>query len=77
MKIDFVKRLLRPIKFRIETLKLIRPYSRYIEKNLATMGISLSREKQRSYIIMQAHIIEKGLSLCDYFGLSKPRFHIT
>lgn len=74
MKNSFIIKLLRPIKYRIDTYKLIRPYSRYIEKNIASLGISQSREKQRAYILMQAHIIEKGLSLADvkpWFGQPK------
>lgn len=52
----------------------MKPYFGFIEKNLASNGISLSREKMRSFIMMQAHIIEKGLSLADvkpWFGQPK------
>lgn len=67
-------KIMRPIKYWLETRKLMRPYEKYIEKNLASHGISSSREKMRSYIIMRAHIVEKGLSLSDvkpWFGQPK------
>ena len=67
-------KILRPIKYRVQTNKLMKPYVRFIEKNLASNGISLSQEKMRANIIMQAHIIEKGLSLVDvkpWFGQPK------
>lgn len=71
---DLLFKMLRPIKNRLVTRRLIRPYFRYVEKNLASNGISLSREKLRSSIMMQAHILEKGLSLAEvkpWFG--QPR----
>lgn len=67
-------KILRPIKYRMFTKKLTKPYVRYIEKNLASNGIATSREKMRSNIMMQAHILEKGLSLADvkpWFGQPK------
>lgn len=66
--------ILRPIKYKIQTYKLMKPYIRYIEKNLGSNGISLSKEKMRANIIKQAHILEKGLSLVDvkpWFGQTK------
>lgn len=67
-------KILRPIKNYLVTRRLIRPYFRYVEKNLASNGISLSRDKLRSSIMMQAHILEKGLSLVEvkpWFGQQK------
>lgn len=71
---SFLIKLLRPLKFRLETRRLMRPYFKFIEKNIASNGISLSKAKMRSSIMMQAHIIEKGLSLADvkpWFGQPK------
>lgn len=69
-----ILRILRPIKYRLHTRKLMKPYYKFIEKNLASNGISLSQEKMRANIMMQAHIVEKGLSLADvkpWFGQPK------
>ena len=71
---ELLLRILRPAKYRLGTKKLMRPYFRFIEKNLASNGISLSKEKTRANIMMQAHILEKGLSLADvkpWFGQPK------
>lgn len=71
---ELLLKILRPIKYRIGTKKLMKPYFRFVEKNLASNGISMSREKMRSYIMMQAHIVEKGLSLAEvkpWFGQPK------
>ena len=73
-------KILRPINYWIQTNKLMKPYVRFIEKNLASNGISLSQEKMRANVIMQAHIIEKGLSLADvkpWFGQPKIRSLMT
>jgi nitroreductase len=52
---------------------MMRPYYRYIEENLAS-SLPKTREKERSYILIQSHIIEKGLSLAEvkpWFGQPK------
>ena len=69
-----ILKFLRPINSWFKTRHLMNPYIRYVEQNLATFGISMSREKMRANIMMQAHIIEKGLSLADvkhWFGQPK------
>lgn len=69
-----IKDIIRPLKYWTTTLKLFWPYLKFTEINLASFGISKSREKMRSYILMQVHIIEKGLSLADvkpWFGQPK------
>lgn len=72
--IEKLKDLIRPLMYRAETVKLMKPFFKFTEKNLASFGISKSREKMRTYVIMQVHIIEKGLSLSDvkpWFGQPK------
>ncbi len=74
MNNSIVMKILRSIKYLMETIYLMGPYIKFIENNLASHGISLSREKMRSSILMQAHVIEKGLSLSyvkPWFGQSK------
>lgn len=69
-----IKNLIRPIKYRIATFKLLWPFFKYTERNLASFGISKSKEKMRSDILMQCHVVEKGLSLADvkpWFGQPK------
>lgn len=71
---NILLKILRPIKYRLQTKKLMKPYFKFVETNLASNGISMSREKMRSNIMMQAHIIEKGLSLSEvkpWFGQPK------
>lgn len=65
--------LIRHFKYKLVVRKMMRPYNKYVEKNLAS-GLPITREKQRTAILIQSHIIEKGLSLSDvkpWFGQSK------
>ena len=52
---------------------MMRPYDKYVEKNLAS-GVPNTKEKQRTAILIQSHILEKGLSLSNvkpWFGQPK------
>ena len=69
----------RHIKYTFRVRKMMRPYDRYVERNLAT-GVPITQEKQRTAILIQSHILEKGLSLSDvkpWFGQPKIKALIT
>lgn len=65
---------LRSIKYWFSTKKMMKPYFEFVKNNLASNYAPVNREKLRSYILMQSHVIEKGLSLSDvkpWFGQQK------
>lgn len=72
--IECIKDVLRPIKYWKDTFTILWPFIRFTESNLASFGISKSKKKMRSNILMQCHVVEKGLSLADvkpWFGQPK------
>ncbi len=65
--------VIRHFKYKLAVRKMMRPYDKYVEKNLAS-GFPITQEKRRTAILIQSHIIEKGLSLSDvkpWFGQPK------
>lgn len=69
-----IKAMLRPLKWRLETIKLLVPEYRKLLKEYGAFNTKSDQQKQKFLIIMEVHVIEKGLSLKDCragFGVPK------
>ena len=58
-----IKNILKEIKYWLATRRVFKPYFRYVLKQLGSHHRNSSRQKYSASIIMQSHVIEKGLSL--------------
>ena len=71
---SIIKKVLRPLKYRYIAIKLLIPeYSTFL-KEYGGINTFADQKKMKYLIIMQVHVIEKGLSLKDCrpgFGVSK------
>ncbi|MBO4620709.1 MAG: nitroreductase family protein [Victivallales bacterium] len=54
---------MKEIKYWLATRRVFKPYFRYVLKQLGSHHRNSSRQKYSASIIMQSHVIEKGLSL--------------
>ncbi len=69
-----IKQLIKPLYIRWAVHKFCRTEYKYLVKNLGTERTFQSRDKLRYSLLLQCHIIEKGLSLDDVrlgFGVPK------
>ena len=73
-KVNFIKKLIRPLKSRYQTCKYLKKEFTFTNKYYGAYNTCKDSEKWRYSIIIQVHIIEKGLSLKDCrpgFGIPK------
>ena len=74
MIMSIIKKVLRPLKYRYIAIKLLIPEYRTFLKEYGGINTLADQRKMKYFIIMNVHVIEKGLSLKDCrpgFGVSK------